>query len=315
MLPSFEPMLATRWQKPFDDSGWWFEVKWDGYRAIISNEGGRLRARSRRGIDLLGPFPELELLPIPDGVVLDGEIVAFDPEGRPSFSMIQRRTGFGGAGTGDRTPVNYVVFDVLYSSGEERIGMAYEERRELLDSLDLQSPLVMPEPTNGAGIALYEVVSQQGIEGIVGKKSGSRYTPGRRSADWRKVSVRRQMRAVVGGYVEGEGSRSSTFGSLLLGLWEDGHLRFIGAVGSGFDESTLTAIKSSLEMIERGSSPFHMKVRYPGRLHWVEPGIVVNVEYKEWTSDGSLRAPVYKGVDLAEISDITWEAEGPEGRS
>ena len=310
MLPVFEPMLATRWNDPFDDPGWWFEVKWDGYRAVLSNDGG-VRARSRRGIDLLEPFPELAGLPIPEEVVLDGEIVAFDDIGRPSFDRIQKRTGFGGLGTGDRTPVNFVVFDVLYQGDELRIGLPYEERQEILAGLSLPSPLVVSEPTRGSGIALYEAVKAQGIEGIVAKRSGSKYLPGRRSPDWRKVSVKRRMRAVVGGYTEGDRGRSSTFGSLLLGLWDDGELRFIGAVGSGFDDQTLHAIKGSLDQLERKSSPFQPAVRYPGRLHWVEPGIVVNVEFKEWTADRHLRAPVYKGVEIADVSAITWESDGP----
>lgn len=309
MLPIFEPMLATRWNDPFDDPGWWFEVKWDGYRAVLSNDGG-VRARSRRGIDLLEPFPELKGLPIPVGVVLDGEIVAFDDIGLPSFDRIQKRTGFGGQGTGDRTPVNFVVFDVLFQGGEDRTGLRYEERQEILAGLSLPSPLVVTEATKGSGVALYEAVKAQGIEGIVAKRSGSRYVPGR-SADWRKVSVKQRMRAVVGGYTEGEGGRSPTFGSLLLGLWDDGKLRFIGAVGSGFDDRTLRAIKASLDELERESSTFQPSVRYPGRLHWVEPGIVVNVEFKEWTADMHLRAPVCKGVEIADVSGITWESEGP----
>ncbi|MDX1469754.1 MAG: hypothetical protein R3258_10475, partial [Acidimicrobiia bacterium] len=113
-LPNFEPMLATKWPQAFDDENWWFEVKWDGYRAIVGSEQGRVRARSRRGLDLLGPFPELASLDIPDGIVLDGEVTAFDSEGRPSFSLLQQRTGFGGAGTGASVGVNLVVFDLLF---------------------------------------------------------------------------------------------------------------------------------------------------------------------------------------------------------
>lgn len=310
MLPSFEPMLATRWAKPFDDEVWWFEVKWDGYRAIVSNDG-KIRVRSRRGIDLLAGFPELAELPIPEGVVVDGEIVAFDSDGRPSFSLIQRRTGFGGAGTDARVSVNFVAFDVLYRGGESLVGLAYEDRKEALDDLEIPSPVVSASPTRGAGIALFEAVKDQGIEGIVGKRSGSRYLPGKRSPDWRKVSVRRQMRAVVGGWVEGEGGRSATFGSLLLGLWDEGRLRFVGAVGSGFTDQTLKAITSALAEIRRDTTPFDPSVRYPGRLRWVEPGLVVNVEFKEWTHDGHLRAPVYKGVEITEPGAIDWLTEGP----
>jgi bifunctional non-homologous end joining protein LigD len=119
------------------------------------------------------------------------------------------------------------------------------------------------------------------------------------------------MRAIVGGFAEGEGGRSATFGSLLLGLWHGGDLRFVGAVGSGFKDQALLAIRASLGELERDTSPFQPPVRYPGRLHWVEPGIVVNVEFKEWTADLHLRAPAYKGVEIADASEVTWENEGP----
>lgn len=309
-LPLYEPMLATKWRDPFDDEGWWFEVKWDGYRAILGNDG-RIRARSRRGIDLVEPFPELETLPIPSGVVLDGEIVAFDENGLPSFDLIQKRTGFGGSGTGSRVAVNYVAFDVLYANRADVTGLGLEERRSVLADLDLPSPIVTPEQTHAAGRPLFEAIKGQGLEGIVAKRSGSKYLPGKRSPDWRKVSVRRQMRAVVGGWVEGEGGRSSTFGSLLLGLWDNEELRFVGAVGSGFDDHALGAIRSALGEIAVNSSPFQPNVRYPGKLHWVKPALVANVEFKEWTADHHLRAPVFKGIEIADVGSIDWASEGP----
>ena len=311
-IPDFEPMLATNWPKAFDDPGWWFEVKWDGYRAVVSAEGGRVRARSRRGLDLLGPFPELGSLPIPDGVALDGEVVAFDDQGRPSFSNLQRRTGFGGRGTMASVGINLVVFDVLYA-GERVTSRPYEERRAILGGLELASPIVVPEPTEGAGLSLMAAAEARGLEGIVGKRLGSPYQPGRRSPDWRKVSIRHRLRSVVGGYLPGEGGRSSTFGSVLVGLNDDDGLRWIGAVGSGFDESSLAAFSDTLRQIERPNSPFHNDVVVPGRHRpvWVEPRIVVDVEFKEWTHDDHLRAPVYKGVVMIEPELVTWAEEGP----
>lgn len=312
-LPTYEPMLATRWPEPFDDQGWWFEVKWDGYRAVVGGEGGEVRARSRRGLDLTGPFPELKTLEIPDGVVVDGEVTAFDEEGLPSFSLLQRRTGFGGAGTGAAVGVNLVVFDVLFK-GEDLTSLPYEERRSTLDGLGLEPPLIVPEPTPSNGTGLYRAVEERGMEGIVGKRLGSPYQPGRRSSDWRKISVRRQLRAVVGGYLAGEGGRSKTFGSLLVGLYQPAGLRWVAAVGSGFDEIALDAFHDALGQLERESSPFINEVVVPGRPRWVEPGIVISVEYKEWTRDEHLRAPVYKGIELADPETVTWEEEGP-GRS
>jgi len=306
-------MLAAKRPEPFDDEGWWFEVKWDGYRAVVGASDGIVRARSRRGIDLLGPFPEIGTVEIPDGVVVDGEIVAFDEEGRPSFSLLQGRTGFGGTGTGAKVGVNLVVFDVLFH-GAEVIDLPYEERRALLERLELPPPMVVPEPTPASGISLFGAVEAKGIEGIVAKRLGSRYQPGRRSEDWRKISIRHRLRAVVGGYMPGDGGRSSTFGSVLVGLYEPRGLRWIAAVGSGFTETSLRAFHEALSQIERDSSPFANEVALPGpgRPVWVEPAIVIDVEYKEWTHDDHLRAPVYKGIELADPETITWAEEGPD---
>jgi len=310
-LPNFEPMLAGTRLDPFDDPGWWFEVKWDGYRAIVGAENGLIRARSRRGLDLLGPFPELGTLELPDGVVVDGEIVAFDPEGNPSFSLLQRRTGFGRSGTGARVGVNLVVFDVLFH-GADITAAPLEERRSVLERLELTSPIIVPEPTSEHGVGLYEAVRDRGLEGIVAKRLGSRYQPGKRSADWLKVPIRHKLRAIVGGYMPGEGGRSSTFGSVLVGLYEPEGLRWIAAVGSGFGDETLTAFHSALTEIEREDSPFVNEVVAPGGPPvWVEPAIVVTVEYKEWTMDDHLRAPVFKGIDLADPETVSWAEEGP----
>jgi bifunctional non-homologous end joining protein LigD len=311
-IPDFEPMLAMRVEEPFDDPGWWFEVKWDGYRAVIAAEDGTIRARSRRGLDLTGPFPELKTLPLPDGVAVDGEVVAFDEDGLPSFSYLQQRTGFGGRGTKADVPVNLVVFDLLFR-GEKLIGRPYEDRVGMLFDLALPSPIVVPEPTPEHGTAVFEVAKQRGLEGIVAKRLGSPYQPGKRSPDWKKVPVKRRLRAVVGGYLPGEGGRSSTFGSVLVGLNDEHGLRWIAAVGSGFDDATLDAFATHLRQIERPTSPFHNPVILPrpGKPVWVEPAIVVGVEYKEWTHDQHLRAPVYKGVESVLPETVTWEEEGP----
>jgi bifunctional non-homologous end joining protein LigD len=305
-------MLATRWPTAFDDPGWWFEVKWDGYRSIVSAEGGRVRARSRRGLDLIGPFPELAGLPIPDGVAVDGEVVAFDEEGRPSFSNLQQRTGFGGKGTRSEVGVNLVVFDVLFI-GETLTSIPYEDRRARLEALGLPTPIVVPEPVLEQGVSLFAAAQAQGLEGIVAKRAGSIYLPGKRSPDWRKVPIRQRLRAVVGGYLPGERSRASTFGSILVGLNDDQGLRWIAAVGSGFDESALTAFSDALHQLESPSKPFYNEVVTPNPRPpvWVEPGIVVDIEFKEWTHDFHLRAPVYKGIEIADPETVTWSEEGP----
>ncbi len=289
-------MLATPWPEPFDDEAWWFEVKWDGYRAIVARDG-QLRVRSRRGLDLLTRFPELRDLKIPDGVVVDGEAVAFDDDGRPSFAALQ-------AGR----PVNLVVFDILYSGGD-LTDLPYERRKEKLAELGLESPIIVPDPTPTAGKALFSAVVGAGMEGIVGKRLGSVYRPGRRSPDWRKISGKKRLRAVVGGYLAGTGGRSSTFGSLLLGLYDGSDLRWIGAVGSGFDDATLRAIHATVSGLETDSNPFSEPVTVPGKKTWVRPALVVEVEFKNWTADDHLRAPVFKGIDLTDPEMVRWDEE------
>jgi bifunctional non-homologous end joining protein LigD len=254
----------------------------------------------------------LASLPIPDGIAVDGEVVAFDEQGRPSFSNLQRRTGFGGGGTRVEVGVNLVVFDVLFA-GETLTSLPYEERRARLGELILPEPIVVPEPIPEQGLSLFEAARAQGLEGIVAKRAGSPYLQGRRSPDWRKVSVKKRVRAVVGGYLPGEGGRASTFGSILVGLNDEQGLRWIAAVGSGFDEAALAAFFMALRELERPSKPFYNEVVVPNPNQpvWVEPGIVVDVEFKEWTRDDHLRAPVYKGIEVADPETVTWAEEGP----
>lgn len=292
-------MLATPWPHPFDDEGWWFELKWDGYRCLATG-GTRTRLRSRRGLDLADRFPDVASIPIPEGWTLDGEIVVLDPEGRPDFSLLQA----GGRAT-------YVAFDLLDGPDSTFIDRPFEDRRDRLVSLDLDRRIVVTEPVAGEGVALYDAVAAQGLEGIVAKRSGSRYLPGRRSPDWRKIANRNVIRAVVGGWLPGEGGRSSTFGSLLVGLWRGDALRWVGAVGSGFSDAQLGPIMEALRELERPSPPFEDVSAVPAGARWVDPGLVIAVEYKEWTRDDRLRAPVYKGLESVPSSEVTWESERP----
>lgn len=300
-------MLATPWPSAFDSEDWWFEVKWDGYRCVASGRGDHTAIRSRRGLDLAGRFPGVAALPLPPRWVVDGEIVVFDHAGRPDFSSLQ-------AGAGAAT---YVVFDLLVAAGEEVFSAPFEERRRRLAEAPLPESVIVTEPVAGNGRALYSAVRDRGLEGIVAKRAQSPYLPGKRSPDWRKVALRRTMRAVVGGWLPGEGGRAGSFGSLLIGLWAEegrshGHgLVWVGAVGSGFTDSQLGPVASALGEIERSTCPFSDPSPIPRRARWVEPGIVISVEFKEWTRDRRLRAPVFKGVDDTPPDEVTWEREGP----
>lgn len=294
-------MLATSWATAFDDPGWWFELKWDGYRCLAATGSRGHRLISRRGLDLADRFPQVANLDLPPGWVLDGEVVVLDDHGRPNFSLLQG----GGA-------PSYVVFDVLSTPDREICSAPLEERWDLLTNLELAPPVLYSDPIRQSGRALYDAVVAQRLEGVVAKRAASTYQPGKRSPDWRKISARRRLRAAVGGWLPGEGSRSATFGSLLVGLWDEADLRWIGAVGSGFTDSQLPPISEALRALERPTPPFTDSAALPKGARWIDPGIVVAVEFKEWTRDGRLRAPVFKGVE--EPGDPPrWSQEGPGG--
>lgn len=313
-VPRFEPMLATPWLRPFNDSGWVFEVKWDGVRAILSTDGESISLRSRRGNDITRVYPELSAFAPSRPSVLDGEIVAFDEAGNPSFGALQGRMNLSGGmravEASRTTPVTYVVFDVLFDD-LDLTDRPLEARLEKMTAIELPPPLVRSEVVVTDGEALFAAVVEQGLEGIVAKRRGSPYRPGTRSPDWRKVPHKRTVRAVVGGFTSGEGGRSDTFGSLVLGLWEGQMMRWIGSVGTGFDDAALRAIRPALDEMTVAESSFHPNPELVPAT-WVAPHLVARVEFKEWTKAGRLRAPSFKGFVADPVEEITWEAEGPE---
>lgn len=301
-------MLATRWTTVSSGAEWVHEVKWDGVRAIASGDGA---IRSRNGNRIEDGYPELAGS-VPAGTVLDGEIVAFDADGRPSFQVLQGRMHVRRPSAElvrDR-PVTLMVFDLLYRD-EPLIDRPWEERRSRLERLELASPVVVTDVSED-GEALFQAVVDHDMEGIVSKRRTSVYRPGRRSEDWRKVAHRRTCEAVVVGSLAGTGSRERTFGSLALGLWDGERLRYVGSVGSGFDDATLHAIDRALAEMQRSSPPPMTDVSaVPTPVRWVEPNLVAVVEYASWTMEGRLRAPVFKGFSATPAADLTWEREGP----
>jgi bifunctional non-homologous end joining protein LigD len=304
-------MLASPWRAAFTDPEWLFEVKWDGVRALWCWDGDVLSVRSRRGRQVLATYPELSGFRPPQPVVLDGEIVVLDDRGHPSFQMLQARMNMtDGRRASVGLPASYMVFDLLHD-GEDLTTIPLEGRRERLTNLALPAPMVVSTQIDGAGEALYQAVVAEGLEGIVAKRRGSLYRSGARSADWRKVAHLRRLSAVVGGFTRGEGARSNSFGALLVGLWDGPALRWVGAVGSGFDERTLAALRSRLEGLEREETPFHSDRLIPASSRWVQPVMVVEVCYKQWTAGPRLRAPVFKGLSATSSEESTWEAAGP----
>jgi bifunctional non-homologous end joining protein LigD len=301
-------MLAVlRDQLPHDDAKWSYEFKWDGVRAITYVEGGRARALSRNDKDVTATYPELRQLGESLGsrqVVLDGELVAMDDAGRPSFGALQPRMHVTQAAQIRRLtaeiPVTYLIFDVLYLDGRVLLDVPYAERRKTLDALKLSGPSWQTPPSfEGGGKAVLKASLEQGLEGVVAKRLDSRYLPGKRSDSWIKVKNLRTQEVVIGGWKPGEGRRANMIGSLLVGVPdEDGALQYVGHVGTGFTEQMLRDLEADLAPSARDDPPFVGTVpkEHARGAHWVEPRLVGEVRFSEWTRDGRLRHPAWRGL-------------------
>ncbi|SER45443.1 non-homologous end-joining DNA ligase [Actinokineospora terrae] len=302
---SHEPMLASPGALPPDDDAWAYEFKWDGVRALARVDSGRLRLFSRKGNDITGSYPELRTLGEELGstqVWLDGEIVAFR-NGKPSFAELQKRMHVSDERIARKlaaeTPVTYVVFDVLHLDGRPCLDLLYTQRRELLVGLDLRGPHWNTSPSYpGDGSAVLETAREQELEGIIAKRLGSRYHPGRRSPEWLKITDQRAVEVIIGGWRPGEGRRSEVFGSLLVGMPTPDGLRYVGQVGTGFTDEVLRTLTAKLHRLERKTSPFGTEVprdRARG-ARWVRPSLVGEVAFLHWTDDGRMRAPTWRGL-------------------
>ena len=302
-------MLATLVDKPFDGAEWLYEIKWDGYRAIAFLEDGSVRLVSRKQNDLTAAYPELGS--IPDSVkarvaILDGEIVALDEEGRPSFSLMQQRTGVGEGGrrirrTRDDIPVMYYVFDLLYLDGYNLMQAELEQRKELLASVLAPGDLIRySDHYIGNGKALFEAATQRALEGIVAKRRSSPYEQ-KRSHDWLKIKIVKRQECAIGGYTDPRGAREN-FGSLVLGLYdEQDRLIHVGHAGSGFTGESHAAMWKRLHALETKRSPFFGKVESTRPVHFVKPELVAEIKFSEWTHEGQsggvkMRAPVFQGL-------------------
>jgi bifunctional non-homologous end joining protein LigD len=299
------PMLATAGNLPRDEEKWSFEIKWDGVRAVVYSEPGRLRIEGRRLTDMTERYPELRPLGRQLGsrdAVLDGEIVAFDENGRPSFERLQHRMHLTGESRIKRRakeiPVVLAIFDLLHLDGRNLMHLPYEERRAKLEELRLEGPnWRTPAAHPGEGAALLAASEQEGLEGIVAKRLGTPYEPGRRSPNWIKVKNKKRQELVIGGWIPGEGKRERTIGALLVGFHSpDGRFRYGGRVGTGFTQRALRDLEQRLEPLRRRTTPFEGTPKPPRGAVYVEPRLVCEVEYTEWTNEMVLRHPAYKGL-------------------
>jgi bifunctional non-homologous end joining protein LigD len=293
----YSSMFATLTDKVPKGAEWIYEIKWDGYRILATVAGGEPELRTRKDQDYTQRFENVgkelvKALKTPDCVV-DGEVCALDEDGRPSFSAMQQ----GKPGT----PIVYYVFDVLEIEGEPVIDLPLEERRKRLEKLlDKRNRIVKFSESFDDGDALLAAAEKQRLEGIMAKRRGSRYLPGQRSREWLKIKGHGRQEFVLAGYTRGQGRRAGTLGALVLATYQGGELVYVGNVGTGFTEKEIERLLAKLKPLERDTPPFREVPKMPrirkGDVIWVEPKLVAEVEFVEWTHDGRLRAPAYKGL-------------------
>jgi bifunctional non-homologous end joining protein LigD len=287
----YAPMLATATDSLPVGEGWLYEPKWDGFRAIVTVVGGEVTFASRNANDLTGRFSELARAAAnaitASDAVLDGEICALDDQGRSRFSLLQEGGG---------TPV-LMLFDLLELDSEPLLDEPLRERRRRLEQIVGQGRGVLVSPQFDDGPALLAAAREQELEGVVAKKADSRYQPGRRSTDWHKLKLRQTQEVVIVGYTRGQGRRSGGFGALIAGVHDAGVLRWAGNIGTGFSDAEIDRLLKILEPLKRPDSPFAEVPKMPrvraSDITWVEPKLVAEVEFAEWTHEGRLRAPSY----------------------
>lgn len=314
MPEALEPMLATLADQPFSDPGWLFEIKWDGVRALAFLGHGRLRLRSRNGVDITPRYPELAGLPdafIGREAILDGEIVALDDQGLSSFERLQERMHVRAPGEKlvREVPAVYFLFDLLYADGYDLRKAPLVERKQLLERLLRASDRFRySDHQAGLGRELFELARRQGLEGIVGKRADSIYVSAR-SNNWVKLKVTKTVDAVVGGWTASRGT-GTPFGALLLGLFREKKLRFIGHVGSGFDGKKQRELAAKLRELAVPDCPFDALPESNEKASWVRPELVVRVKFTAWTDEHALRHPVFTGVrEDVRPADCRWETE------
>jgi bifunctional non-homologous end joining protein LigD len=291
-----QPMLATAVDAPFDDPNWLFELKWDGYRALARIDAkGTLELISRNGNDFAPKFPELASLPEAFSerpVIVDGELVVLDGDGKPSFQGLQERLDRYGRSAPEKHPVTYVVFDLIYGNGRDLRAEALDKRKAILESiLTGRGPVMLSKHVLGDGKRLFALARESGLEGIIAKRRDSHYGD-RRTRDWLKVKAVQRQEFVIGGWTEARGSRKH-FGALLLGVYAGDELLYTGSVGTGFDAKKLAAIAARLHPLERKTAPFSIPPKTDTKAHWVAPELIAEIAYGEWTRDGLLRHPVF----------------------
>lgn len=285
-------MLGTLVEAAFDREGWIFEIKWDGFRAIAEVDGGRVKLYSRNFTSFNERFAPVvtALEKLRHRAVLDGEIVAVDEKGRSSFQLLQnyQRTGEG--------RLRYVVFDILSLDGKDLKNLPLVERKKILKTVLPKSTLIMfSKHVAETGKSFFAAAKKAGLEGIMAKDGQSSYQVGVRSMAWQKIKTQQRQEAVIGGFTAPQGSRPH-FGALVLGVYEQGKLVYIGHTGGGFDEADLAAVYKKMKPLVQEASPFAVVPKTNAPVHWVKPRLVCEVKFSEWTEEGLMRQPVFLGL-------------------
>jgi len=302
-----KPMLAKLHDEPFNDPGWLYEIKWDGYRAIAEVNKKELRLYSRNGLSFKEDYPIIydELKKIKKRAVLDGEIVALDAKGRPAFQLIQQY------GQDSTVPICYYVFDCLQVDGKSIEAKPLLERKRILKGLLPKSDIVMYcDHVAEKGKDFFKALKKEGLEGMIAKRADSVYHEDVRSSDWLKVKNVITEEAVIAGYTQPGGSRKY-FGALVLGMYKKGKLVYIGHTGTGFTEQILREVYAQLQPLKMSRSPFDTKVPVNAPVTWVKPRLVCNLKYTEITADGHRRHPVFMGLRKDKAAkDVHEEVKG-----
>ena len=304
-MPAFiSPMLATLVAAPFDDPGWQFEIKWDGFRveAVVDDDTVRLWTRGQQDAAsrYFGPFLTPPTWIAARQAIVDGEVIALDDRGEPDFALLQARIKGQRSEAAVVNPFLFEVFDLMYLDGRSLLDEPLETRRRLLGEVVQADPRVrLSEDVTGDGLAFFEAAKVRGLEGIMAKDSRSTYQPGNRSMAWQKIKIRPEQELIVGGWKRGLGS-AVDLGALLVGVYEVGALQYAGKVGAGFTNDRRAELLAALQPLAADEPPFDGPVPRPVAkdANWVRPELVIRAEFAGWTGDGLVRQAAYKGFDL-----------------